>query len=128
VKREAIRGAPGLYAKLLPEIIEVAKKCGYAIGIHGSMSHDLDLIAVPWVYNALPGTILVERIAGLVGGHIDVSGTTVQSPSPEDKPHGRTGWCIYFNRRFTGPYIDISVTPRIDYKTKQVVPDDEVSP
>lgn len=122
--RSPIKAAPALYASFLPDIIDIAKECGYAIGLHGSMAHDLDLIAVPWHHNAFAGSELVRRIADHIGGFIDVKGSTVKAPSPEQKVHGRVGWCIYFNRRFIGPYIDISVTPRIDYKTKTVIEDD----
>lgn len=33
-------------------IWEVARGCGYAIGLHGSMKRDVDLIAVPWTDEA----------------------------------------------------------------------------
>jgi len=35
----------------LPSIRQAAKDCGYAIGVHGSLRRDFDLIAVPWVEN-----------------------------------------------------------------------------
>jgi hypothetical protein len=37
------------YLSRLPAIREAARKCGYAIGVHGSMRRDLDLIAAPWI-------------------------------------------------------------------------------
>ena len=37
------------YQSCLPAIREAARLCGYAIGLHGSLRRDLDLIAVPWV-------------------------------------------------------------------------------
>jgi hypothetical protein len=119
--RHPVKSIPVLYAAIMPEIVEIAKKCGYAVCAHGSMSHDLDLVAVPWVHNALPQEDLIERIREYVGGYIDDKGTTAMAPSPEKKVHGRTGWCIFFNPRFTGPYIDISVTPRIDWETQKVI-------
>lgn len=124
MNRAPTAGLAPLYAKFLPEIIEVARTCGYAIGLHGSMSHDLDLIAVPWTHNALPRVELIQRIADLVGGFVDWPGSTTRSPSPETKVHGRVGWCIYFNKRFTGPYIDVSATARVDYETKKIIVDD----
>lgn len=33
----------------IPIIRATAKECGYAIGVHGSMRRDLDLMAMPWV-------------------------------------------------------------------------------
>lgn len=37
------------FISILPKIREAAKKCGYAIGVHGSLRRDLDLIATPWI-------------------------------------------------------------------------------
>jgi hypothetical protein len=36
------------YRGVLPNIRKVARELGYAIGEHGSLRRDLDLIAVPW--------------------------------------------------------------------------------
>ena len=123
MNRPAISGAAGLYASMLPQIIEIGKLCGYAIAVHGTASHDFDLIAVPWVHNALPGFELVHRIAAQFGLYIQGEGQSVQRHSPEPKSHGRTGWSLYFHPHFLGPYIDISVTPRIDFETRKVVED-----
>ena len=37
------------YVSRLNAIREAARECGYAIGVHGSLRRDMDLIAVPWV-------------------------------------------------------------------------------
>lgn len=125
MNRHPVKSIPALYTSIMPEMIEVAKACGYALGVHGSMSHDLDLIAAPWVWNAFPPRTLVERIAAYVGGFIADRGAYIMSPSPEPKVHGRTGFSIYFNKRFTGPYIDISVMPRVTSEGV-VIPAEEV--
>lgn len=39
------------YLSRLPKIREAARLCGYAIGTHGSLRRDFDLIAVPWIEN-----------------------------------------------------------------------------
>jgi len=127
MNRQPIKGAPAIFAAILPDVIEIAKQCGYAIAVHGSMTHDMDLIAVPWMYNALPTSILIERIREHVKGHIDLEGTTIMSPSPEKKVHGRMAWSIYLRPDFTGPYIDISVTPRINRETGTVMGIEETS-
>lgn len=127
MNRASIAGAAGLYASMLPQIIEIGKLCGYAIAVHGTASHDFDLIAIPWVHNALPGSELVRRIAAQFGGYIQREGEAAQAHSPEIKTHGRIGWSIFFNPAFIGPYIDVSVTPRIDYKTKTVIEDEEAT-
>jgi hypothetical protein len=123
MNRASIPGVAGLYVSLLPTIIEIGKLCGYAIGVHGTASHDFDLIAVPWVHNAIPASDFINRIKEHFGGYIEQGGVTVRSQCPERKVHGRVAWSIYFNSSFTGPYIDISVMPRIDYETNKIIED-----
>jgi hypothetical protein len=63
------------YLNLLPEIRKIAEAHGYAIGLHGSMMRDFDLIAAPWIEDASPAEVLVEKIRAAVNGHIIPSGT-----------------------------------------------------
>lgn len=39
-----------------------ALKLGWAVGLHGSMKRDCDLIATPWVENAAPPEALIEEL------------------------------------------------------------------
>lgn len=49
IEVESIDEMHEFYISRLPAIREAAKRCGYAIGLHGSLRRDMDLIAVPWV-------------------------------------------------------------------------------
>lgn len=105
-----------MFAWMIPQIAQVARVYGYAIGVHGSMNRDLDLIAVPWTEGAAPAETLVEAIRESVDGFIRNDPPTEGNQyygdtcNPGDKPHGRKAWSIYFSgRRF---YIDLSVMPR----------------
>src|SRR5690242_12079906 len=105
---------------LIPHLTELARKHGYAIGLHGSMNRDLDLIAVPWIEDAAPAEVLVEAIREAIDGHIIPDGTPAGKwdgekfvsaviRQPEPKPHGRRAWSIHFcGHHF---YIDLSVMP-----------------
>jgi hypothetical protein len=104
------------FAWMVPHLTEVARQFGYAIGLHGSMSRDLDLIAVPWTEAAAPAETLVEAIRDAVGGFIrndppsDGNKYDETTRNPSEKPHGRRAWSIEFSgHRF---YIDLSVMPR----------------
>jgi len=77
-----------LYEKVLPEIRAAAKMLGYAIGVHGSMERDLDLIAVPWTEVAADKEILARAI------HRSACGLESQSYAWESKPHGRVATCF----------------------------------
>jgi hypothetical protein len=95
------------YVSLLPAIRQIARRSGYAIGIHGSLSRDLDLIAVPWTRKHVKPATLVKRISALsaypaaMRFHYEAIAKVATR-----KPCGRLAFAIYF-----GPnvYADLSV-------------------
>lgn len=89
------------YPKALRIAREVAKKHGYAIGLHGSRTYDLDLIAVPWVEECSTSEELAFAISDRLGWYLHTS--------ISDKPHGRKGFLIYGSNH---AHIDLSVMPR----------------
>jgi hypothetical protein len=95
-----------VYAIRLPIIRAVARRFGYAIGLHGSGQRDLDLIAAPWVETAHTAEELVEAVS------LAVQGVVVDFPgmekNPSRRPHGRLAWSIQIG---AGRYIDLSVMP-----------------
>jgi hypothetical protein len=97
---------PLCYTLIFQWIVDVAKKYGYAIGLHGSMSRDLDLIAAPWTEEAICADQLISKIAEACGGFVSADLLTV---NPEYRPHGRMAYSIQLGR---GLYVDISVMPR----------------
>jgi hypothetical protein len=76
------------------------------MAIHGSMSRDLDLVAIPWTEDAASAEVLV-------GALLDACGFTTPGPSRVKpatlKPHGRKAWSILLDG---GCYLDLSVMPR----------------
>ena len=95
------------YAVMYSRLCKIAREHGYALGLHGSMQRDLDLIAVPWVDEASDAETLVSVIDKAVHGFLDPD---PKNASPGSKPHGRRCWTIHLGG---GPYIDLSVMPRI---------------
>lgn len=94
----------------------VAYECGYALGVHGSLERDLDLIAAPWTDEAVTARQLAKALA---------DGLSAARPhrwywngKPGLKPHGRTAWTLLSvqdgveNRAGLHPFIDLSVMPR----------------
>jgi hypothetical protein len=105
-----------IYAQLLPRIRSRAKELGYAIAVHGSMTRDFDLLAVPWIKGAAPAKELVDAIAqevnGFVIGDENDKGALKRgelSQEPTKQPHGRMSWNICWGGR---AFIDLSVMPR----------------
>lgn len=93
----------------LPALREAARNCGYAIGVHGSMRRDLDLIATPWVENYSTPDELAHALANAACG-ITRSGNY----DWEVKPHTRiatsipTCWPRWYGEAGCG-HIDLSV-------------------
>lgn len=99
------------YSSRLPAIRDAAKEHGYAIGVHGSMRRDLDLIATPWRDGASDKDALAHAIADAACG-ISRQGLY----DWETKPLGRMAtsipccWTSWHNEPGAG-HIDLSVTP-----------------
>lgn len=85
-----------------------ARELGYNLVLHGSLARDIDLVAVPWVAEAVPAEQLVEELRLLIAQH-NTDGTpgTVLNGGPSSKPHGRRAWSIDIGTT----YLDLSVLP-----------------
>lgn len=102
---------PGTY-EVVEDVRRIAREHGYAVGVHGSLLRDLDLIACPWTARAHAASTLVAAIeAGL-------DDFFLQSPATPRKPtaaraHGRLGW-VFLRIGPRGPaFLDLSVMPRV---------------
>jgi hypothetical protein len=106
-------------AALLEPLREMAKKHGYAVAVHGSLARDIDLVAIPWTAEAVSAPELVAALYEVIVEKNDGVGWFQKGEPPsyylagEEKPHGRRAWSIYLGRDEHGPYLDISVMPRL---------------
>ena len=96
---------PAIYAQMLPTIRDIARECGWGIGLHGSLIKDLDLIAIPWIDDATSARDMVERISDNIGGKVGYGSGFA--------PGHRTGFSITFDYnahgKVTEGYIDFSI-------------------
>ncbi len=99
------------YAFIVPVLAQIARKVGYALALHGSMTNDLDLVAIPWIDEAGSPEDLLAALDAAIGWTKDGSAS-----GPERKPHSRLAWIIPLQ---CGAYIDLSVMPRM----KTILPD-----
>jgi hypothetical protein len=95
-----------MYCALYPGLAKITRKHGYALAVHGTLGRDMDLICVPWIYEASPPEDVLNEITStyalrLVGG------------PPEYKEHGRLSYTISIG--FGECFIDISFMPRLNY-------------
>jgi hypothetical protein len=91
------------YPEALVKVREVARAMGYAVGVHGSETRDLDLIAAPWRGDAKPAHELAEAVRAVLEGEFSIT-----HDQPDVKPAGRLAWSIQIGG---GAYIDLSVMP-----------------
>lgn len=96
------------YCKVIAPLREKARELGYAIGVHGSIKRDIDLIAVPWTDAAVDAVELADALLAETERVIGFAVYGNDGDFPRPKPHGRRCWTIHFN----GTYIDLSVTPK----------------
>ena len=94
---------PMIYAAMLNGAREMAAHHGYALAIHGSMSKDFDIIAIPWTETCSQPNILIAALSFTL--HHLVDGVAV---GPEFKPHGRLAYAIPMGN---GAVLDVSVIP-----------------
>ena len=105
-------------ALLIEPLREVARSLGYALGLHGTLKRDIDLIACPWTKDAVSAGELAEALRHKAE---EINGYAFQLPHENDryfalgcpggKAHGRRCWTFHLGG---GPYIDLSVMPRTD--------------
>lgn len=93
------------YAALYPELREVAYAHGYALALHGSLTKDLDLVAIPWTVDARSEEELVRALCEASGGALTGDGV-----NPTERAHGRRVWTIHLLS--SGGYLDLVVMPR----------------
>ena len=100
---------------LIIPLTEVARRHGYALAVHGSLSYDIDLIACPWRNLATSPEALVGAIHNAVSAIVGKS----ELDKGEQKPYGRQAWSIHMGG---GPYIDLSVMPVQEAKQRKTKP------
>lgn len=76
--------------EVIARVREIALKHGWAVGVHGSLVRDIDLIAVPWTEEASYTWTLFEELRDKVGDN-RTGDSTLGDPS---KPHGRQALMI----------------------------------
>lgn len=94
---------PVLYACYYGILKDIAHEYGYALAIHGSLTRDFDLIAVPWIENPKDHLEMLDKFAEALGT-VRFEGKPYNSC--EQKPHNRMTYTIPSGG---GGYLDISI-------------------
>lgn len=115
------------YFEYLPSLQKISMNYGYALAVHGSVERDLDLVAVPWVKNALAPETLVMALQEAMTGYSYTRAHWKKDARHGEKPHGRKAYTLLiaaladdFDGMSLGhqqrhAWIDLSVMPRYGY-------------
>jgi hypothetical protein len=93
------------YGRWYTIIRKLAWEEGYAIGMHGSFTRDLDVIAVPWADRVCEPEHLVRRICA------SIAGLRSLPSNPGTKPHGRLVWTLVPEAFGDPRFVDLSIIP-----------------
>lgn len=102
------------FALLAVPLRECAHELGYNLIVHGSLQRDIDLVAIPWVEDAVTAETLIDNLLLTTRKHNGVGYFHPTQIAPTEKPHGRRSWVIFLLPDDLSVYLDISVTPRLE--------------
>lgn len=55
-------GRAVFYAAIWDDLRQTAMDCGWALGLHGSLSSDMDIMGMPWVDDAVSSDIMIYAL------------------------------------------------------------------
>jgi len=103
--RESItaNGRAAFYASIWPDIMKAAHECGWALGLHGSLASDMDIMAMPWTEDATPVETMIQALSDCFVGSPWKEYHTVPH---RGKPNSRV---VYTMSIWSDWYLDINV-------------------
>jgi hypothetical protein len=124
--------------RLIEPLRDVARKLGYALGVHGTLKRDIDLIACPWAWNAAPAKTLAKAIqhkAREIVGYAEPCRSDARSSNPKyfrdglmgfapkvgliaAKPHGRKSWAFHLTPTRTALHRPVRNAAKAEGKTE----------
>lgn len=96
-------GRAVFYASMWEDLKSAALNCGWALGLHGSLNSDMDIMAMPWTEDASPVEMLMDKLCECFTGGKDLR-KEVQIYF--DKPGDRVVYTIPIWFDF---YLDINI-------------------
>ena len=96
-------GRAAFFACIWDDLKGAATKCGWALGLHGSLTKDMDIMAMPWTEDAVP---VEEMIKALSNCFTDNPFAGEHIVPHYGKPNGRV---VYTMSIWADFYLDINV-------------------
>lgn len=103
-------GKAAFYASIYDDLKQAAKKCGWALGLHGSLANDMDIMAMPWTEDAKP----VEEVMKALSSCFEENPFKDMHTIPYcKKPNGRV---VYTMPIWGDFYLDINIIQKAGKK------------
>ena len=96
-------GKAAFYASIYDDLRNAAMNCGWALGLHGSLSSDMDIMAMPWTEDAKP---VEEMVMALSDCFADNPFKDIYTIPHYGKPNNRIVYTMPIWEDF---YLDINV-------------------
>jgi hypothetical protein len=96
-------GKAAFYACIWDDLRQAALNCGWALGLHGSLNNDMDIMAMPWIEDAKP---IEEMIQALSDCFTENPFKNKHTKPNYDKPNNRV---VYTMNIWADFYLDINV-------------------
>lgn len=100
-------GRAVFFASMWEDLKNSAHGNGWALGLHGSLANDMDIMAMPWTDDAKPIEEMIDGLCELFT-QSDEMKQFYKERGYGDKPHGRKVYTLSIWADF---YLDISVIP-----------------
>lgn len=98
-------GRSAFYASIYDDLRNAAMDCGWALGLHGSLASDMDIMAMPWVEEAVPADNMIKNLESCFSEN-KLSQQLTHKSGIGDKPNNRVVYTIHIFKDF---YLDINV-------------------
>ena len=96
-------GRAVFYAAMWEDFRQAALDKGWALGLHGSLSNDMDIMAMPWVENAKPIMEMIQSLEDCLTKPDEE--LWIPTTMSTDKPNGRVVYTVHI---FADFYLDIN--------------------
>ena len=102
-KSVTCNGKAAFYASIYNDLREAALSCGWALGLHGSLSADMDIMAMPWTEDARPVEEMIQALSDCFAGN---GWQGFHAIPNTNKPNNRV---VYTMTIWADWYLDINV-------------------
>ena len=99
------------------DLRQAAMDCGWALGLHGSLNSDMDIMAMPWVKEAIPADDMIQHLINTCFYDDGIMEKIGYLKDETSKPNGRIVYTLSIWADF---YLDINIiNSKLDIPLKE---------